>query len=130
MRMKVVSDASHLHLSESLRPRARMVMGPACGEPTTLIEALIGQGRDIGGLSAFIATSFSGLFTPAAADSFSLTSMGAIGTVRSLAREHRLSVIPCHVSQVGPMIEAGIIGCDVAFVQVSAADAEGNHSLG
>jgi acyl-CoA hydrolase len=105
-------------------------MGQACGEPTTLIEALIGQGRDIGGLSAFIATSFSGLFTPAATDSFSLSSMGAIGALRALTKEHRLSVIPCHDSQIGPMIEAGIIGCDVAFVQVSTADADGNHSLG
>ena len=39
-------------------------------------------------------------------------------------------MIPVHVSQVGPMIEAGIIGCDVAFVQVSPADADGNHSFG
>jgi acyl-CoA hydrolase len=28
------------------------------------------------------------------------------------------------------MIEAGIIGCDVAMLQVSPADAEGNHSFG
>ncbi|MGF7233809.1 MAG: acetyl-CoA hydrolase/transferase family protein [Frankia sp.] len=105
-------------------------MGQACGEPTTLIEALIDQGRDIGGLSAFIATSFSGLFTPEATDSFAMSSMGAIGALRSLTKQHKLSVIPCHVSQVGPFIEAGIIGCDVAFVQVSPADADGNHSYG
>ncbi len=128
--MKVVSDVSDLDLGQFLRPGDRIVMGHACGEPTTLIEALIGQGRDIGGLSAFIATSFSGLFTPAATDSFSLSSMGAIGALRALTKEHKLSVIPCHVSQIGPMIEAGIIGCDVAFVQVSTADADGNHSFG
>ena len=128
--MKISSDVSDLDLSQVLRPGDRIVMGQACGEPTTLIEALVGQGRDIGGLSAFIATSFSGLFTPAATDSFSLSSMGAIGALRSLAKEHKLSVIPCHVSQIGPMIEAGIIGCDVAFVQVSPADADGNHSFG
>ena len=28
------------------------------------------------------------------------------------------------------MIEQGLIGCDVAFVQVSAPDADGNHSFG
>lgn len=105
-------------------------MGQACGEPTTLIEALIDQGRDIGRLSAFIATSFSGLLTPEATGSFSLSSMGAIGALRSLTKAHRLGVIPCHVSQVGPMIGEGIIGCDVAFVQVSPADANGDHSFG
>ena len=128
--MKVISEVGDLDLSEFLNPGDRIVMGQACGEPTTLIEALIEQGRDIGGLSAFIATSFSGLFTPEATESFSLSSMGAIGALRALTKAHRLSVIPCHVSQIGPMIEAGIIGCDVAFVQVSAADASGNHSLG
>ena len=128
--MKVISEASDLDLSQFLQPGDRIVMGHACGEPTTLVEALIDQGRDIGGLSAFIATSFSGLFTPEATDSFSLSSMGAIGALRSLTEEHKLSVIPCHVSQIGPMIEAGTIGCDVAFVQVAAADVNGNHSFG
>jgi len=108
--MKVISDPRDLDLSRFLRPGMSIVVGQACGEPATLIEALIAQGHRIGGLSAFIATSFSGLFTPAATDSFSLSSMGAIGALRSLAKEHRLSIIPCHVSQIGPMIEAGIIG--------------------
>ena len=128
--MTVVHDAGGLDLARFLRPGDRIVMGQACGEPTTLIEALIDQGRDIGRLSAFIATSFSGLLTPEATDGFSLSSMGAIGALRSLTKAHRLGVIPCHVSQVGPMIGEGIIGCDVAFVQVSPPDANGDHSFG
>lgn len=128
--MKVMSDAGDLDLGRFLRPGDRIVMGQACGEPTTLIEALIDQSPGIGGLSAFIATSFSGLFTPDNVSGFSLSSMGAIGALRSLTKAHRLSVIPCHVSQIGPMIEAGVIGCDVAFVQVSPADASGDHSFG
>ncbi|MEV5835071.1 acetyl-CoA hydrolase/transferase C-terminal domain-containing protein [Nocardia sp. NPDC052112] len=127
--MKVIAE-SDLDVREFLRPGDRIVIGQACGEPTTLIEALIAGGGDIGGLSAFIATSFSGLFTEAAAQSFSLSSMGAIGALRALAAAHRLSVIPCHVSQVATLIADGIIGCDVAFVQVGPADARGNHSFG
>jgi acyl-CoA hydrolase len=128
--MRVIADASQLDLREFLRLGDRIVMGQACGEPTTLVEALIAQGRDIGGLSAFIATSFSGLFTPESADSFALSSMGAIGALRSMTKAGKLDVIPVHVSQVGPMISAGIIGCDVAFIQVSPADENGNHSCG
>ncbi|MGG7102678.1 acetyl-CoA hydrolase/transferase family protein [Rhodococcus sp. 24CO] len=119
-----------MELNRFLNWGDRIVIGQACGEPTTLIEALIDQGAAIGGLSAFVATSFSGVFNAEASESFSLSSMGAIGTLRSLAKAHKLSVIPCHVSQVAPMIEAGLIGCDVAFVQVSAADRGGNHSFG
>jgi acyl-CoA hydrolase len=113
-----------------LRPGDCVVLGNACGEPVTLAEALLAQAGSIGGLSAFIATSFSGLFTPEATAGLEVLSMGAIGALRTLARAGRLGVIPCHLGQVGPLIEAGLIGCDVAFVQVSPADAEGNHSLG
>jgi acyl-CoA hydrolase len=128
--MAVTTDATRLQLREFLRPGDRIVWSQACGEPTTLVEALIAEAEGIGGLSAFAATSFSGLLTPAAAQKFALSSMGAIGTLRALTAVHRLSVVPCHVSQVGPMIEQGLIGCDVAFVQVSPADANGNHSFG
>lgn len=128
--MGVVVDADELDLSRFLKAGDRIVCGQACGEPTTLVEALIAQGPGIGGLSAFIATSFSGLFTPAAVEGFEVASMGAIGALRALTAAGKLSVIPCHVSQVGPMIAQGIIGCDVAFIQVSPADAEGNHSCG
>lgn len=128
--MKIVNDSSQLDLAEFLRPGDRIVMGQACGEPTTLVETLIAQGKGIGNLSAFIATSFSGLFTPETADSVALSSMGAIGALRAMTRAGKLDVIPLHVSQVGPMISAGILGCDVALIQVSPADADGNYSCG
>lgn len=119
-----------IDLTQYLKPGDRLVIGQACGEPTTLIEALIAQGREIGGLSAFVATSFSGIFTPETAESFSLSSMGAIGALRSMTKAGKLGIVPCHVGQVGPLIDQGLIGCDVAMVQVSPADAEGNHSFG
>lgn len=122
--------AGELDLRRYLRPGDRIVIGQACGEPSTLIEALIAQGRAIGDLSAFVATSFSGIFTPESTESFALSSMGAIGSLRTLTRAHRLGIIPCHVGRVGPMIEAGTLGCDVAFVQVSPADENGRHSFG
>lgn len=128
--MKTTTDATALDLGKLLKRGDRIVWGQACGEPQTLVEALIAQAESIGGLSAFTATSFSGLLTPEAVCHFSLSSMGAIGALRSLAAAHKLNIIPSHVSQIGPMIEQGIIGCDVAFVQVSPADADGNHSLG
>ncbi|MDE2302835.1 MAG: acetyl-CoA hydrolase/transferase family protein [Sphingomonadales bacterium] len=123
-------DPAALDLAALLRPGDRIVFGQACGEPTTLVEALIAQGAAVPGLSAFIATSFSGLFTPETAGAFALSSMGAIGALRAMTRAGRLAVIPVHVSQVAPLIAAGIIGCDVAMIQVSPADAHGRHSCG
>jgi acyl-CoA hydrolase len=123
-------DLAALDLREYLKAGDRIVLGQACGEPSTLVEALIAQGRDIDGLSAFIATSFSGVFTPETAESFALSSMGSIGALRSMTKAGKLGVIPCHVGQVGPLIERGLIGCDVAMIQVSPADSDGNHSFG
>ena len=128
--MTVSTDAQGLDLADFLRAGDHIVWGQACGEPTTLVEALIAQADSIGHLSAFAATSFSGILSKQAAEKVSLTSMGAIGALRVLTAANRLAVIPCHVNQVGPMIEQGLIGCDVAFVQVSPPDADGNHSFG
>lgn len=131
----ILTDVTRLDLSQYLRAGDHIVLGQACGEPVTLVEALIAQGSAIGNLSAFIATSFSGLFTPQGAESFALSSMGAIGALRSMTKadpDHpgSLQIIPAHVSQIGPMIAAGIIGCDVAMIQLSPADTDGYHSCG
>jgi len=126
--VSIAADA--LDLGAYLRPGDHIVWGQACGEPTTLVEALIAQAGTIGDLSAFAATSFSGLLSADAAARLHLSSMGAIGALRIVAEAGRLGIVPCHVSQVGPMIEQGLIGCDVAFVQVSPPDADGNHSYG
>lgn len=128
--MTVTTDAARLDLSRLVRPGDRIVWSHACGEPTTLIEALIAQAEGIGPLAAFAATSFSGLLDAAAARKVAISSIGAIGSLRELAQAHRLAIIPCHVSQVASMIEQGLIGCDVALVQVSPPDADGNHSFG
>ncbi|MEY2942878.1 MAG: hypothetical protein RLY97_892 [Pseudomonadota bacterium] len=128
MNMQITPSA--LDLAHYIRQGDAIIMGQACGEPSTLIEALIAQGADIGDLSAFIATSFSGIFTPDTGASFALSSMGAIGTLRSMTKAGRLGIIPCHVGQVGPLISQGALPCDVAMIQVSPADADGNHSCG
>ena len=128
--MTVAVCPEDLGLTKLLKTGDHIVFGQACGEPTTLVEALIEQGAQIPGLSAFIATSFSGLFTPESAASFRLSSMGAIGALRAMTKANALDVIPVHVSQIGPLITAGIIPCDVAMIQVSPADADGNHSCG
>lgn len=121
---------SSLDLAKYLKRGDRIVFGQACGEPTTLVEALIAQGAAIGDLGAFIATSFSGLFKPETASAFRLSSMGAIGALRAMTKAGALDVIPVHVSQVAPLIAAGVMPCDVAMIQVSPADADGNHSCG
>lgn len=77
-----------LDLRAWLRPGDRIVIGHACGEPSTLVEALIEQGAGIGGLSAFVATSLSGRFAPGIGRSVAISSMGAIGALRLCPTSH------------------------------------------
>ncbi|MEU6558135.1 acetyl-CoA hydrolase/transferase family protein [Nocardia nova] len=128
--MTAVRDPAALDWSEFLCPGDHLVIGQACGEPTTLLETLLPQAARIGELSAFVATSFSGTFTPESVAGLRIRSMGAIGTLRSLTAAHALDVIACHVGQIGPMIESGAMPCDCAVIQVAPADRDGNHSLG
>lgn len=128
--MTVSIDAEGIDLRSIVRSGDRIVWGQACGEPTSLIEALMEQAEAIGGVTAFAGSSFSRLLTPDASAHIDMSSMGAIGSLRLLAEAGSLSIIPCHVGQIEGMIAAGVIGCDVAFVQVSPPDAHGNHSFG
>lgn len=128
--MTVMTDVTRLDLSRYLRPGDRIVCSHACAEPTSLLQALIAQAQAIGPLAAFAATSFSGVLNAEAAQRLTISSIGAIGSLRELAQARRLAIVPCHLSQVAPMIDQGLIGCDVAMVQVSPPDAHGNHSFG
>ena len=119
-----------LDLRAYIRPGDAIVSGQACGEPTALLEALIAQRRDLGGVSLFAGSSFSGLLKPEHTDAIRVLSMGALGSLRSLAAKGVLGVVPCHVGQIGSMVKRGEIACDVAFIQVSPADAYGHHSMG
>jgi acyl-CoA hydrolase len=67
---------------------------------------------------------------PEHADHIRFSSMGAMGSLRSLAKAGVLSVIPCHFGQIPYLLETKRLPCDVAFVQVSPADSEGRHSFG
>jgi acyl-CoA hydrolase len=126
----VIVSPDDLDLAAFVRPGDHIVWGQSGAEPTALVEALIAQAEAIGGLSAFTALSFSGLLTGDVACKINLSIIGAIGSLRIAAAAHALDIIPCHISQIAPMIDRGEIGCDVAFVQVSPPNAEGDYSFG
>jgi acyl-CoA hydrolase len=128
--MTIALNPDAIDLKQFLKPGDHVVWGQGCAEPSCLVEALIDQAPQIGSISAFTASSFSGLVDAKAGAAFTLYSMGTVGNLRAVAAAGLLNIIPCHVGQIGSMIEAGLIGCDVAFVQVSPADQAGNHSFG
>ncbi len=123
-------DPANLRLGEFLRPGDRLLWGQATGEPQTLTEALVAQRAEVGPVSVFLGSGFSSTLQPAHADYLRLSGIGGIGTYRRLTQAGVLQVVPCHVGQVADHLERGLIGCDVLMLQVSPADASGNHSYG
>ena len=73
-------------------PGDRIVLGQACGEPTTLVEALIAQGPR--SALRLHRDQLFGSVHPETADSFALSSMGAIGALRSMTKAGKLAIIP------------------------------------
>jgi acyl-CoA hydrolase len=128
--MTAVVAAADLDLTSIVRPGDQIVWGQATGEPLTLTETLVAQRADLGGVSVFLGAGFSDTLQPEHADHIRLRGFGAIGTHRRLAKAGVLEIVPCHIGQIGRYIDDGAIACDVAFVQVSPADAQGRHSFG
>ena len=128
--MSTVVAAADLDLKGIIRPGDHVLWSHACSEPSTLLEALLAQRAALGGVHCFAATSFSQALKPEHADHLTFSSIGAIGTLRNLAKAHVLSVVPCHIGQMPQFIAEGVIRCDVFFVQVSPPDRGGRYSLG
>lgn len=128
--MTQIWKRDRIDLSAAIRPGDAIIWGQACGEPQTLTEALVSQRAALGGVKVFLGASFSQTMQPEHADFLRITGMGGVGSGRRLIKAGAMAVVPLHVSQVGPCIEGGLIGCDVAMVQVSRPNVSGQHSFG
>ncbi len=104
-----------------------VVFGQACAEPTVLVDALLAQASEIGGLSAFAGLTWGDRIPNGAPRSLELVSYGALGT---LGRVASLSVVPCHFSALPGLFEARALPGDVALIQVAPPDGSGRCSFG
>ena len=102
--------------------------GQACAEPQTLTEALVLQRASLGGVSVLLGASYSETIKPEHADHLRLVGLGAMGGTRRLTAAGVLEVIPCHMGQLPAYLAQGLIGCDVAMVQVAPARSEEHTS--
>lgn len=123
-------DAANLELAEIVRPGDGLIWGQACAEPLALVEALVAQRAALGGVEVFMGVNWSGTIRPEHADHLRLTAYCGAGHNRRLADAGVLDICPYPYSQIGPLIRAGKIKCDVVLLQVSPPNARGEYSLG
>ena len=122
--------AQQLDLASVIRPGDGVIWGQACAEPLTLVEALVAQRAALGPLEVFMGVNWSGTIKAEHADHLRLTAYCGAGHIRGLADAGVLDICPYPYSQIGPLIRAGKIRCDVVLLQVSPPNARGEYSLG
>src|SRR3954470_11392251 len=96
-------------LGSVVRPGDGIIIGQACAEPQTLVEALAAQRERLTGCRLFLGTNYSGILKPEHGDHLRLSAYCGIGYNRALADAGALEIIPAPYSQLGPLIRAGRI---------------------
>jgi acetyl-CoA hydrolase len=119
-----------IDLASVVRPGDGIIVGQACAEPQSLLEALAAQRERLSGCKLFVGTNYSGILKLAHADHLRLSSYCGIGQNRGLADGGALDILPVPYSQLGSLIRSGRIPADVVFVQVSPPNERGEYSLG
>ena len=117
-------------LAAVIRPGDGLIWGQACAEPQTLVEALVEQRAALSGCTAFLGSSYSGLLRSEHADHLRLSAYCGTGSNRALADAGVLDILPAPYSQLGALIRAGRIKCDVLMLQVSPPNRRGEYSFG
>ncbi len=122
--------AGQLDLRKWVRPGDRVMWGQGSAEPLTLIDTLVRQRADLGGLRVFLTISFGDSLQPEHADHLSFEGFGGLGTHARLAKKNLIDVYPVHFSQFCRDVVSGRFRADVFFVQLSRCAADGTYTLG
>ncbi|MEM2943659.1 MAG: GNAT family N-acetyltransferase [Methanomassiliicoccales archaeon] len=117
---------------ECIERGERIFIGTGCGEPQTLLKALIERADHLAD-NEFIQTISLGL-TPYQeerfTDKFRLNAFFIGPNVRNAVNEGRSDYTPIYLSEIPRLLESGRIPIDVALIQVSPPDEHGYCSLG
>lgn len=119
-----------IDLTRYIKPDDSLVWTQTTAEPLTLTEEVVAQRRAIGPCSVFVGATYSQTLQPTHVDYLKLSSFGGFGLNSRLIQAGALDVVPLHCSALGELITSGVIGCDVALLQLSPPGPDGKHSLG
>jgi acyl-CoA hydrolase len=124
---EAATEKPALDLARYLRPGDRVVWGQGTAEPQTLTETLVAQRHRLGRITCFVGLPAAEVIKPEHGDVLAFESYcGTDGNQRLPG----LAVVPVHYAALPGLLAAGRLAADVVFVQVSAPDEQGRHSLG
>lgn len=122
--------ADQLDLTQWVRPGDHIYWGHGTSEPQTLSEAVVAQRSALGGVSVWVGVSYTNTLRPGHTAGLDIHSYCALGSNQALHAHHALQIVPTHISQLPSLMDQGLLRPDVVLMQWSAANAQGQHSLG
>ncbi|MBI5592458.1 MAG: acetyl-CoA hydrolase/transferase family protein [Deltaproteobacteria bacterium] len=110
----------------------RVVVGHACGEPPTLVDALVARAPELKNVEIMhmVAMGPAKYAQPGMEGSFRHNSLFVGATTRKAVSEGRALHTPCFFSEIPRLFSRRILPVDVTLMQVTTPDAEGYCSLG
>ncbi len=126
---KIMTAADAL---KQVRDGDRVVVGHACGEPPTLVEALVARGPELKGVEVvhMVAMGPAKYAQPGMEGSFRHNSLFVGATTRKAVSEGRALHTPCFFSEIPRLFSWRILPVDVTLMQVTPPDKDGFCSLG
>lgn len=126
---KIVSAEEALR---SVKSGDRVVIGHACGEPPTLVEALVARAPELKNVEIvhMVAMGPAKYAQPGMEESFRHNAIFVGATTRKAIEEKRGDFTPCFFSEIPRLFKSKILPVDVILMQVTPPDANGYCSLG
>ena len=117
---------------KAVKNNNRVVVGHACGEPPTLVEALVARAPELRNVEIvhMVAMGPAKYAQPGMEQSFRHNSLFVGATTRKAIAERRALHTPCYFHEIPRLFTWGILPVDVTLVQVSPPDDDGWCSLG
>lgn len=126
---KIVSAGQAVH---NIKSGDRVVVGHACGEPQTLIEALVARSSEFKDVEIvhMVAMGPAKYAQPGQEKSFRHNALFVGGSTRKAVEEKRADFTPCFFSEIPRLFKNNILPVDVVLIQVTPPDEQGFCSYG
>ncbi|MFH1032543.1 MAG: acetyl-CoA hydrolase/transferase C-terminal domain-containing protein [Chloroflexota bacterium] len=128
--MPNTQDVSAREAIKAIKPGSTALISEACGEPQTLIEALVEDKERLKGTRLIEARRIVGSKYAWLSDYFRIISIHITPDTRELVRLGKADFLPVKLSEAHTLFQSGLVPIDVALIQVSPPDEKGYSSLG
>ncbi|MFZ5754346.1 MAG: acetyl-CoA hydrolase/transferase family protein [Bacillota bacterium] len=117
---------------KAIQSGSRVVIGHACGEPQTLVEAMVAQAERLENVEIvhMVAMGKAKYCQPGMERHFRHNALFVGGSTRKAVQEGRADYTPCFFSEIPRLFTNGCLPVDVALIQVSKPDNHGYCSFG